>query len=139
VRREQKFPDWFWFIISVLAVLGLMLVFWLGGVRAEETQLKASWYSVASLKRDGQWKITQGRMANGKIFRDDGATAACNLFPLGTTLRITGTNGRSVTVKVTDRINKRFTKTRIDLSKGSFAKIADIKQGVIKIKITKLN
>jgi len=123
-----------WPIVFILCLSLFLVAFcWMSMARAEEINLKASWYSVESLKKEGTFKYSKGVMANGKLFRNDGATAACNLFPLGTTLRITSTSGRSVIVKVTDRINKRFTKTRIDLSKGAFAQIADLKQGLIPV------
>jgi rare lipoprotein A (peptidoglycan hydrolase) len=101
--------------------------------------LQASYYSIQSLHRDRQWEITKGRCANGENFADDKLTCATWLFPLGSILRITNTqNSQSVIVKVTDRINRRFAKTRVDLSKGAFAKIADCRQGVVSIKIMRI-
>lgn len=98
--------------------------------------LVASWYSCSSLKKEGTWKKSHGRMANNEMFYDDLMCCANRLYPLGTFLRITNLkNGKMVTVKTTDRIGKRFASTRIDLSKGAFAKIADIKQGIIPVKV----
>ena len=98
--------------------------------------LKASWYSVQSLKDEGTWKTSHGKMANGKQFRDEKFTAAARWYPLGTTLRIINTeNEKTVIVVVTDRISKRFATKRIDLSKSAFASIADLKQGLISIKV----
>lgn len=94
--------------------------------------LTASWYSVDSLKREGTWEYSKGVMANGKPFSDNNYTCANRLYPLGSILRITNPkNHKSVLVETTDRIGKRFAKTRIDLSKGAFSALADIKQGVI--------
>lgn len=103
-------------------------------------QIKASWYSVESLKREGSWKIWKGVMANGERFNDDGYTAASRLHNLGTMLVVTNiNNGKSVVVKVTDRIGKRFAKTRIDLSKRAFSEIAMLKQGLVPVRIEVLS
>jgi rare lipoprotein A len=75
-------------------------------------------------------------MANGHLFSDDKLTCATRLYNLGTILRVTNiSNGKSVIVKVTDRIGKRFAQTRIDLSKSAFQSIADLKQGVIPVSV----
>lgn len=102
--------------------------------------LKASWYSIESLKEEGTWKNgIERRMANGERFVDTNDTCANNLFPLGTVLRITNLeNGKSVVVKTTDRIGKRFSKTRVDLSKGAFNKIANLESGLIKIRVERI-
>ena len=103
---------------------------------ANAQELTASWYSVASLKQEGTWRYSHGRMANGHIFNDNAYTCATRLFPLGSLLRVkSNTTGYSVRVRVTDRIGKRFAKTRIDLSKIAFEKIANLNQGLIKVKV----
>ncbi len=102
----------------------------------ESLNLKASWYSIASLKKEGTWKTSKGVMANGKIFSDTDYTCASRLYPLGTYLYVTNTgNNKTIKVKVTDRIGKRFAKKRIDLSKSAFNKIANLEQGIIPIKV----
>ena len=123
-----------WLILFILAlilwVMGLM-----GRVRANEP-LKASWYSIESLKKEGTYKYSKGVMANGKPFNDLLFTCATRLFPLGVQLKVTNTqNQKSVVVVVTDRIGKKFAKTRIDLSKRAFAQIANLQQGIIPVKI----
>lgn len=104
--------------------------------------LTASWYSVESLKKEGTWKHSKGVMANGTYFNEDNFTCATRIFPLGTMLKIINPAKRgghnSVIVKVTDRIGKRFAKTRIDLSKRAFSQIADLKQGLIQVKVERL-
>ena len=104
--------------------------------RAESINLTASYYSVKSLHRDGQWKITEGVMANGKHFNDNAMVCANRLFSLGTILRITNLeNGKSVVVETADRIGKRFARTRIDLSRDAFARISNLEQGIIPVRI----
>lgn len=101
--------------------------------------LKASWYSVESLKKEGTYKYSKGVMANGHIFNDSLYICATRLFPLGSMVRVTNRISKSfVIVKVTDRIGKRFAKTRIDLSRGAFMRIADLKQGLINVTVERI-
>ncbi len=102
--------------------------------------IEASWYSTESLHKEGTFERSHGLMANGQVFNDKALTCATRLYPLGTMLLITNKlNNKSVMVKVTDRIGKRLAKTRIDLSKEAFSRIADIKTGIIPIKVKKIN
>ena len=78
-------------------------------------------------------------MANGKQFKDENKTAASWDYAFGKKLRVTNTrNGKSVVVEVTDRgpNKKLYRKGRvIDLSISSFAAIANIKEGIIPVRI----
>jgi rare lipoprotein A len=115
-----------WFVISLLT----------GCSFADE--VKASYYSNASLKKEGTWKNGETLMANGHRFDEKAMTCACRLYPLGTMVKVTNKEtGKFVIVKVTDRIGKRFANTRIDLSKGAFARLASLKQGLINVTVTK--
>jgi rare lipoprotein A len=106
---------------------------------AQEIPLKASWYSVESLKKEGTWKYSKGVMANGHIFSDNGFTCATRIFPLGTLVRVTNSISKSfVYVKVTDRIGKRFGKTRIDLSKLAFQRIASLNNGLVNVTVERI-
>jgi rare lipoprotein A (peptidoglycan hydrolase) len=106
---------------------------------ATHHDLKASYYSVQSLKDEGTWATSGGRMANGAMFDENALTCATRLYSKGTELKVTNkANGKSVIVKVTDRIGKRFAHTRIDLSKAAFATIADLDTGVIDITAEKV-
>lgn len=101
--------------------------------------LSASWYSIASLKKEGTWKIYKGRMANGHLFNARRLTCATRLYSLGDRLRITNLyNNKQVVVTVTDRISERFAQTRIDLSKRAFSKIADLEQGIVSVMVEEL-
>ena len=84
-------------------------------------QLQASWYSEASLKKEGTYKTSKGVQANGKLFDENALTCASWDFPLKTKLRVTTIKApkRSVIVEVTDRTNKRFKGKRIDLSRAA--------------------
>ena len=52
----------------------------------------------------------EGRLtANGEIFSQQKMTAACNVLPLGTWIKVTNLyNGRSVIVKVNDRLHYKI-------------------------------
>src|SRR4029450_13485037 len=61
--------------------------------------------------------------ANGHIFSQQKMTAACNVLPLGTWIRVTNLyNGRSVVVKVNDRLHYK-NKRLVDLSKTAAKKM----------------
>ena len=87
---------------------------------AESVILKASWYSIESLKKEGTYKHSKGVMANGETFSDNAFTCACNTYRLGTLLLVTAIkSGRSVVVRTTDRTSRRFKGKRIDLSRAA--------------------
>lgn len=99
--------------------------------------LLASWYSADSLIKEGTRKIGERQvMANGKVFRDEGYTAASWDYPLGTRCKVSSMEtGRSCYVLVTDRTARRFKGKRIDLSKMAFSSIAKLEAGLVKVKV----
>lgn len=92
--------------------------------------VKASYYNN---KYDGR------KTASGEIFKQDSLTCASNKHPLGTVIKVTNTkNGRSVDVKVNDRLSKKYSE-RIDLSKKAFSLIAEnVKEGIIEVEIREI-
>lgn len=71
-----------------------------------------------------------------KVHRDY-STAAFNHYPRGTKVLVTNVNnGKQDTVTITDRHVLGF--NHIDLSKVSFGKLANIKEGRIKVIVKKL-
>jgi rare lipoprotein A (peptidoglycan hydrolase) len=122
-------------ILNKAVVIVLFLVLTSSVARAE--QLKASWYSTESLKKEGTWKYSKGVMANGKAFNDQCFTCASWDYPLGSILRIQHMDiygrSRTVSVRVCDRTARRFKGERIDLSKGAFAAIAPLKSGLVPV------
>lgn len=92
----------------------------------------ASWYAKGF---EGKSK------ASGYIYDSRQYTCASNSHDFGTVLKVTNKeNGKSVVVVVTDRgsFGKKYGR-EIDLSKASFAKIANPNEGLIKVKIKVLN
>lgn len=76
--------------------------------------------------------------ASGEKFDKNKFTCASNHYKMGTMLEVTNVlNGRSVVVKVND--TGGFKGKKIDLSEGAFKKIADLKQGVIRVKVEQFN
>jgi rare lipoprotein A (peptidoglycan hydrolase) len=80
------------------------------------------------------WYSTNG---HPKVHREH-STAAFNAYPKGTFVIVTNLSNNKVdTVEVTDRHKENI--NHIDLSKDSFEKIANIRQGRIKVSVKKIN
>ena len=74
---------------------------------------------------------------SGEIYNENKLTAASNIYPIGTRLKITNIeNNKSVIVKINDKGS--FRKVSIDLSKRAFERIAELEKGIINIKIKKI-
>lgn len=75
------------------------------------------------------------KAADGSIFNQNKLTAASNIYKLGTLVTVKNKkNGKSVTVKITDRLAKNKGH-RIDLSKAAFKNIADLKTGLVDVEV----
>lgn len=81
----------------------------------------------------------EGRLtANGEVFSQQKMTAACNVLPLGTWIKVTNLyNGRSVIVKVNDRLHYK-NKRLVDLSKTAAKKMGYTGGGLTKVKVEPL-
>jgi len=81
----------------------------------------------------------EGRLtANGEVFTQQKMTAACNVLPLGIWIKVTNLyNGRSVIVKVNDRLHYK-NKRLVDLSKIAAKKIGYTGGGLTKVKVEPL-
>lgn len=78
----------------------------------------------------------QGKQtASGRFFDPSQMTAAHRTLPFGTVVEVTNaSNNKKVIVTITDR-GPYYGNRVLDLSKGSFGKIADHKSGVVEVKI----
>ena len=75
------------------------------------------------------------KTANGEIYSQKKMTAACNVLPLGTWIKVTNLrNGRSVIVKTNDRLHARMTRV-VDLSRTAAEKLNYIRSGLTRVKI----
>jgi len=77
--------------------------------------------------------------SNGEIYNERKLTAAHRTLPFNTWVRVTNIfNGRSVLVRINDR--GPFVKGRdIDLSKAAMSEIADLRQGLVRVKMEVIN
>ena len=75
------------------------------------------------------------KTANGEIYSQKKMTAACNVLPLGTWIRVTNLrNGRSVLVKTNDRLHTRM-KRVVDLSRSAAEKLNYVKSGLTRVRV----
>ena len=73
--------------------------------------------------------------ANGEIYSHKKMTAACNVLPLGTWIKVTNLrNGKSVIVKTNDRLHARMTRV-VDLSRVAAEKLGYIGKGLTRVKV----
>lgn len=89
-------------------------------------------YGVASFYSNSfQGKKT----SSGELFNQKKLTAAHNKLPLGTYIRVTNLkNGKSVVVKVNDRLHHR-NKRLVDLSYAAAQKLGYVKSGLTRVKV----
>ncbi|MEO6683489.1 MAG: septal ring lytic transglycosylase RlpA family protein [Ginsengibacter sp.] len=75
------------------------------------------------------------KTASGETYRNELATAACNVLPLNTWVRITNlTNNVSIVAKINDRLHPK-NKRLIDLSKSAAHQLGYISDGLTKVKV----
>ena len=109
--------------MSVRPLLIALCIF-AASFEVEGMDMEASWYG-------GKF---QGRlMANGQRYDTNGMTCAGNLWPLGTILVVTTDEGRTCRPVVTDRIARRFSRRRVDLSPAAFQKLAPLSTGIVRV------
>jgi rare lipoprotein A len=75
------------------------------------------------------------KTASGEMHRDEIYTAACNVFPLHSRIRVTNLkNNRSIIVKINDRMHAK-NKRLIDLSQSAAKQLGFISRGVTNVKV----
>ena len=75
------------------------------------------------------------KTANGEIYSNKKMTAACNVLPLGTWIKVTNLrNGKSVIVKTNDRLHTRM-KRVVDLSREAAEKLGYVKSGLTRVRV----
>jgi len=79
--------------------------------------------------------LMEKKTANGEIYSHKKMTAACNVLPLGTWIRVTNLrNGKSVVVKTNDRLHTRM-KRVVDLSRKAADKLDYVKSGLTRVRV----
>jgi rare lipoprotein A len=114
--------EWTLYLISVVALLGLILLYQVAGPYYEVGI--ASWYGPGF---DGN--LT----SNGEVYDMNGISAAHKTLPFGTIVRVVEfSTGKSIVVRINDR--GPFIEGRIiDLSKGAARKLGIIDKGITKV------
>ncbi len=114
--------EWTLYLISVVALLGLVLLYQVAGPYYEVGI--ASWYGPGF---DGNYT------ANGEIYDMNGISAAHKTLPFGTIVRVVEfSTGKSIVVRINDR--GPFIEGRIiDLSKGAARELGIIDKGITKV------
>lgn len=98
----------------------------------KEPDIRKTLYGTASYYAD---KFNGRETANGEIYDGKKMTAACNVLPLGTWIRVTNlSNNRWVVVKTNDRLHARMTRV-VDLSRGAAEKLGYIGKGLTRVKV----
>jgi len=96
-------------------------------------------YLLSSLIGIASWygPELEGRpTASGEPFDPSALTAASWHHPLGTRVEVVNVStGQSVEVTINDRGPARRLGRLIDLSQGSFARIADLDQGLVRVEV----
>ena len=93
---------------------------------------KKVYYGIASYYAD---KFNGRPTASGEIYTHKKLTAACNILPLGTWLKVTNLrNNKFVIVKTNDRLHPRM-KRIVDLSKSAAQALAYTGRGLTQVKI----
>lgn len=110
-------------MIKKYILIGLLII---------TTSLSESKITKATYYHD---KYVGRKAADGSIFSQKKLTAASNIYPLGTIVTVTNTkNKNTVTVKITDRLNKKYS-DRIDLSKLAFKELDNLKKGILNVTV----
>jgi rare lipoprotein A len=140
-RKTRRNP-----ISSLRALIIALLLFSVPGIAEAQQRSKKFKFSTQKSKKIlyGQAsyyasKFHGRKTANGEIFSHDKLTAACNVLPLGTWIKVTNlSNGKSVVVRTNDRLH---TKTRriIDLTKSAAKRLKFVKKGLTRVKIEVLD
>ena len=84
-------------------------------------------------------KFEGRKTATGELFTHSKLTAACNVLPLGTWIRITNLrNGKAIIVRTNDRLHPK-TRRLVDLSRKGAQQLGYIKNGLTRVKVEILN
>lgn len=80
-------------------------------------------------------KFKGRKTANGDSYDPENLTAACNVLPLGTWIKVTNLkNQKSVLVRTNDRLHPKMNRL-VDLSKAAALILGYAKSGLTKVKV----
>jgi rare lipoprotein A len=99
------------------------------GTSARKNNIKYGTASFYAKKFNGR------RTANGDIYDSKKYTAACNVLPLNTWVKVTNlSNEKTVIVKINDRLHAK-NKRLVDLSKDAARKLGYTGRGLARVKV----
>ncbi|MDP4284667.1 MAG: septal ring lytic transglycosylase RlpA family protein [Bacteroidota bacterium] len=80
-------------------------------------------------------KFNGRKTTNGETYQHEKYTAACNILPLNTWIKVTNLkNNKSVIVKINDRMNRK-NKRLVDLSQSAAKKLGYFSSGLTRVKV----
>jgi rare lipoprotein A len=95
-----------------------------------------SHFGIASYYAD---KFEGRKTASGEIYYGKKLSAACNILPLGTLIRVTNLrNKKKVIVKVNDRLHPKNTRI-VDMSKSAAELLGYTKRGLTEVRVEVLS
>ena len=125
------------FTMKIIKIILLINVLLLTACSSMQSNKNKNWldYTQTGMASYYADKHQNQKTANGDIYQHSLKTAAHQILPFGTNVKVTNVaNGKSVQVKINDR--GPFRKGRIiDLSKSAFTEIGELNQGVLKVRI----
>lgn len=90
------------------------------------------YYGIASYYAD---KFNGRKTATGASYSHAGMTAACNVLPLGTRIKVTNLrNHKSIILTVNDRLHPKNNRL-VDLTKSAAAKLGYVSHGLARVKV----
>ena len=90
------------------------------------------YYGVASYYAD---KFNGRQTASGEIYSHARNTAACNVLPLGTWIRVTNLrNDKSIVLKINDRLHANNNRV-VDLTKSAAQRLGYVGKGLARVKV----
>ncbi len=121
-----------YFIRSIGLMAGLAMVFTCFSFTNIQKVSERKWQGIASYYHS---KFEGRKTSTGEIFSNRKLTAANNFLKLGTKVRVTNLlNGKSVIVKINDRMNKK-NKRLIDLSHEAARRLGFVQQGLGQVEV----
>jgi rare lipoprotein A len=120
---------------KIIILLTLFLVAFTGFSRKDSTDTV---YGIASFY---SYNLDSTLTATGEYYTHGKLTAASNHFKLGTWVRVTNLkNGRSVIVRINDRMHKRMAKKGrvVDLSRSAAKLLGFMKGGLTRVQVVKV-
>ncbi len=125
----------------------LLHIFFYNVIAQKSTHLKTATKSTSPKKAIIKYgiasfyakKFNGRKTATGEIYNSTKYTAACNVLPLNTWIKVTNLrNERSVIVKINDRMHPK-NKRLVDLSKTAAQKLGYTGRGLTRVKVEVLN